>query len=111
MSNSNPQKRREIARRYYDKHRDHFREAQRLKRARMRAWYHNQKARPCADCGRRFPYYVMDFDHRAGVKKVANVNRLVQDAAWAKVRKEIAKCDLVCSNCHRCRTHKRLVRD
>ena len=50
----------------------------------------------------------MDFDHRDGSAKVANVNRLVQDAAWEKVRREIEKCDLVCSNCHRIRTHARM---
>lgn len=108
MPTSNPGKRREIARRHYEKHREKFREAQRLKRARMRAWYHRQKERPCADCGQQFPYYVMDFDHRDGSAKVANVNRLVQDAAWEKVRREIEKCDLVCSNCHRIRTHARM---
>lgn len=61
---------------------------------------------PCADCGTRYPYYVMDFDHREGEVKqfdVARAARLGSNAAL----KEIKKCDVVCSNCHRERTHKR----
>jgi hypothetical protein len=27
--------------------------------------------------------------------------------SWAAIKKEIAKCDVVCSNCHRVRTHIR----
>ena len=59
---------------------------------------------PCADCGKNYPAYVMDFDHlrdksfqigRSGFRFLTTVKR------------EIAKCDIVCSNCHRERTHKR----
>lgn len=63
------------------------------------------KAKPCADCGLRYPPYVMDFDHVRGKKdkcvskmRVTNLDRIL---------KEIAKCDLVCANCHRERTQKR----
>lgn len=64
------------------------------------------KSRPCANCGIQYPYYVMDFDHRAGEAKVinlANASRLTRP----KILEEIAKCDVVCSNCHRERTHRR----
>ena len=64
------------------------------------------KARPCADCGTQYPYYVMDFDHRKGETKVinlANASRMTRP----KILEEIAKCDVVCSNCHRERTYQR----
>lgn len=64
------------------------------------------KSGPCADCGIQYPYYVMDFDHRQGEDKVinlANASRMTR----SKILEEIAKCDAVCSNCHRERTHKR----
>lgn len=61
---------------------------------------------PCADCGQRFPTHCMDFDHRPGVDKVANIGASV--AKWASdpdaLIAEIAKCDVVCANCHRKRT-------
>ena len=61
---------------------------------------------PCVDCGINYPYYVMDFDHVRGVKQ-ANVMELVSTLSKKKIDEEIAKCEIVCSNCHRIRTHMR----
>lgn len=61
---------------------------------------------PCADCQIQYPYYVMDFDHVRG-KKHANVMELVQTLSRKKIDEELAKCEIVCSNCHRVRTHLR----
>ncbi len=60
----------------------------------------------CADCQIRYPYYVMDFDHVRG-KKQSNVMELVSTLDKVKIDAEIAKCEIVCSNCHRIRTHNR----
>lgn len=63
------------------------------------------KDNPCADCGREYPYYVMDFDHARGTKRFeirAGLTKTVR-----MLLSEIAKCDVVCSNCHRERTHQR----
>lgn len=62
------------------------------------------KAYPCQDCGQTYPHYVMDLDHRSD--KVRNIS----DALWwstGRLITEIMKCDLVCANCHRERTHQR----
>ena len=64
------------------------------------------KQRPCADCGIEYPYYVMDFDHVSGEKE-ANLNRLRWSRSIPNLQKEIDKCDVVCSNCHRIRTFNR----
>lgn len=61
---------------------------------------------PCVDCGICYPHYVMDFDH-INDNKEFNVSDLIIYASWEKIQKEINKCELVCSNCHRERTHKR----
>jgi hypothetical protein len=67
-----------------------------------------QKNGPCADCGVQYPPFVLDFDHRPGTKKIANLNVLVKRGAKQEVLlAEIAKCDLVCANCHRIRTWQR----
>lgn len=65
------------------------------------------KNKPCADCGNKYPYYVMQFDHVSGKKKF-NMS-VVWKAGYGaeKVRKEAAKCEVVCSNCHAVRSHKR----
>ena len=66
------------------------------------------KSRPCADCGVQYPYYVMDFDHREGVKKEFSLHE-AQRVTKRAILREIEKCDVVCANCHRERTHRRSV--
>lgn len=64
------------------------------------------KARPCMDCRLSFPPECMDYDHRPGTVKV---RALVEMKSYSMERMlaEIAKCDLVCANCHRIRTKAR----
>jgi len=64
---------------------------------------------PCVDCKINYPYYVMDFDHVRG-KKHANVMELVTTLSKKKIDEELAKCEIVCSNCHRVRTHLRKLK-
>lgn len=61
---------------------------------------------PCADCGVRYPSYVMDFDHVRGEKKFCIGHSAFQQGMKA-VLAEIEKCEVVCANCHRERTHGR----
>lgn len=57
----------------------------------------------CVDCGGKFPPCVFHFDHvpERGPKlfNIANCDRAIED-----VKAEIAKCDIVCANCHAIRT-------
>lgn len=64
------------------------------------------RSAPCTDCKNTYPYYVMEFDHvpERGPKKFtisygANLKKSFQE--------ELAKCDLVCANCHAIRTWER----
>jgi hypothetical protein len=62
---------------------------------------------PCVDCGIRLPGHAMDFDHRNQATKEFN---LMTGRAGLKSRAElfaeVAKCDVVCPNCHRLRTRR-----
>jgi hypothetical protein len=61
---------------------------------------------PCVDCGERDPV-VLEFDHRDGEEKEAEIARLVHDgAAWYRVQREIDKCDVRCANDHRRRHYR-----
>ena len=93
-------------REHYQKNTAAYMAAAKRRMQRMKEIVRAAKDQPCADCGRRYPYYVMDLDHREGEEKTANVNRLVWDSERT-LRAEIAKCDVVCANCHRERTHQR----
>lgn len=63
--------------------------------------------RGCMDCGLKFPYYVLDLDHREGTDKKFTPSHLHRTNSWVKMIEELEKCDVVCANCHRMRTHNR----
>ncbi len=50
----------------------------------------------------------MDFDHRESDSKTLDVSFFMKSGRKAAMLAEIAKCDLVCSNCHRVRTQIRM---
>lgn len=65
-----------------------------------------KNAYPCADCGRDFPSFVKDFDHRKGSKLFNIADIVKRGVSIEKLVEEILKCDVVCANCHRIRTHQ-----
>jgi len=56
---------------------------------------------PCVDCGESDPV-VLEFDHLGD--KSFNIAKGLRDRSWDALIDEIAKCDVVCANCHRRRT-------
>lgn len=100
------------AREYYKKNRDRVKSqinsARKIRAANLSKEIRELKeSTPCTDCGINYPYYVMDFDHIRG-KKAGNISHMINSAVTKKVREEIEKCEIVCSNCHRQRTFDRL---
>lgn len=83
-----------------------------LTQAAMRSLVRSMKAKPCADCGVEYPYYIMQFDHVRGTKRF-NISTLSQSHshAWSmtveRAMAEMEKCDVVCANCHAARTWER----
>ena len=65
------------------------------------------RQRPCADCGGAYPPCAMDFDHRDPASKRSGVTRMIGRAGTTRILEEVAKCDIVCANCHRLRTFAR----
>lgn len=82
-------------------------EGQRLRTATNRALIAKLKvARGCQDCGFNAHAAALDFDHRPDEDKHMQVSWLMQARAEL-LQAEIAKCDVVCANCHRVRTFSR----
>lgn len=74
------------------------------KRQGLREYVAELKKAPCMDCSGTFPTCAMDFDHRPGETKVHAIHQMItRNASMVRLKAEIAKCDLVCANCHRIR--------
>jgi hypothetical protein len=74
---------------------------------RLAEWINEFKRRPCADCGGEFPPYLMDFAHVLGEKLDDVCGMRMRTVSRDAIKAEIDKCELVCANCHRARTHFR----
>lgn len=66
-----------------------------------------KESSPCLDCGVKYPYYVMDFDHLEN--KEFSIHYLSATGRIGALKKEIKKCEIVCANCHRKRTYIREI--
>jgi hypothetical protein len=62
--------------------------------------------RGCVDCGYNDLAEALEFDHRPEEIKLFNISE-AGGRSWTRIWAEIQKCDIVCSNCHRKRTHDR----
>jgi hypothetical protein len=101
------EKQKEYLKRHYRKNPQYYKDKAKKRVDELREWTRKQKNAPCTDCGESYPPYVMDFDHRDPSQKSFNLGTGALVYSRAKVEAEIAKCDLVCSNCHRERTYQR----
>lgn len=74
-------------------------------------WYYGLKDNKlCLGCGGGpFRFYQMDYDHiPTRGKKFKEVSAMVRlGYSKEKIMAEIAKCQLICANCHRARTFNR----
>ena len=56
---------------------------------------------PCVDCGNS-DIRVLQFDHRNPELKTGNIGSMI--GSMGLLKREIAKCDVRCANCHMIRT-------
>lgn len=65
------------------------------------------KGNKCEDCIASYPeepYVIFDFHHLIKEEKDVSWNKL-RLRSWEKIKNELDKCVLLCSNCHRKRHH------
>ena len=115
MPRKDPDARREYNREYQhgwykanrELHMQRVLKVNRRRREQGKSYVDDLKRAPCTDCGASYPPYVMDFDHVRGDKSL-NLARLRNGRlAWSRLIAELEKCEIVCANCHRIRTHMR----
>lgn len=104
------EKQREYARRHYEVNREKMKtravESKKKQVQLLRDYVTRYKEeRPCVDCDKSYPHYVMDLDHCNG-KKITNVSTAIY-RGWSleRLKQEIAKCEIRCANCHRIKTY------
>ena len=96
---------RRYEREHYVRNKQYYRDRNKRSLARSMAILLEAKNKPCTDCGVVYPACVMEFDHLS--TKRYNVAQAVRMTAPRLLMREIAKCELVCANCHRMRTCRR----
>lgn len=110
MPYKDPTKQKAAQRKHYDDNKTVFLERAKNQRIVLRDEINQLKEKlGCKDCGTPHPYYVLQFDHVEGSSKVAGINELIRSTTREAVLAEIAKCEVVCANCHATRTFKRLM--
>lgn len=92
----------------YRKNAEYYRKKSKSRRREVYEWTWNLKEKhPCPDCGKKYPHYVMDFDHLEDHEKEFNISAEISRKGFDQIKQEIEKCEVVCSNCHRIRTWQR----
>ena len=83
----------------------------RRKQSRHRVAAHirsKKQGKKCTDCREDYPYWILEFDHLPQYEKLFTIGgKNSRDYTIEQIDAEIAKCELVCSNCHKNRTYWR----
>lgn len=93
---------REYQRLYYNKHPEMVRERDTRRKQELREFIIKQKMmQVCVRCGNS-DFRVLDFHHIDKDSKEMSIGEVVANG-WSEARilKEIAKCEVLCANCHR----------
>lgn len=109
MPSNDPEYQRVYKQRHYAANKQRYIDQARARRTALKLEIWEIKRTPCVDCGVQYEPWIMQFDHREGEVKNGVVAKLVNEYKRKKVFEEIAKCDIVCANCHADRTYQRLV--
>ena len=95
---------------YYKEHQAEEDAANKKRRERYRRRFIRYKQTlACARCGEA-RWYVLDFHHPKRDKESTVGLLITRQAAWDTVIKEIAKCRVLCANCHRELHHRSRTR-
>lgn len=85
---------------HYEANKEKYYEKAAESRYRFLEWFKNIKSGlACQECGETHPA-CLQFHHRNRGEKTATVSELRASQSRRKVLAEIAKCDVLCANCH-----------
>jgi hypothetical protein len=91
----------EYQREWEAKNKDKRRIINKRRRLKLREMLRQAKASGCIECGENHPACV-EFHHREDEDKLFEIGDAVRrGVSEARLFAEIAKCDMLCANCHR----------
>jgi phage FluMu gp28-like protein len=92
---------------YYEKNKKEVIRKINAKKKAHKEWFVNYKKQlSCSDCGESRSA-TLDFHHIKPCKSDKKIHKLVSDGhTKARLLKEIEKCVVLCSNCHRIHHHE-----
>ncbi len=91
---------------WYQKNSERVKARKAENQTRLLSWFRDYKSRlRCKHCGEN-DLAALDFHHREPSDKEVSITRAIHDG-WGiqRVLIEVAKCDILCANCHR-RLHR-----
>lgn len=93
---------------WYEKHKALVLRRKNARRKAAQVYIRSTKVKKkCLACRKAHRWYQLDYDHRPGtIKKYTISSMPSNNSSIAAIKLEIAKCRLVCSNCHRHNTFK-----
>jgi hypothetical protein len=96
------ERKRAYDREWYEKHATQVLTRNAAQKRKLQRWYAEYKAMlKCQQCGENHPATLV-FHHRDASQKEISVAQAIHDG-WnvEHILEEIAKCDVLCTNCHR----------
>lgn len=93
---------RNIANKFHSENPENTRARAAKNRVRIKEWFTEYRSGlSCEDCGQNHPA-TLDFHHIDPTEKDDSVTQMVHDCfSIDNIKLEIAKCKVLCSNCHR----------
>lgn len=99
----NQEKMREYRRKYYHENKEKEKARIQKRKDDLRKFVFSlRENKACIKCGENHPA-CLDFHHRDPSEKEAQLSNVAVEKGWSKERilDEVAKCDILCANCHR----------
>ena len=92
----------EYQREHYQKNKAIYKAKAKERKESLKQWVRNYKlSLACANCGETY-VECLDFHHRDPKEKDFTVSQMaLQGFSIERIQEEIAKCDILCANCHR----------
>ncbi len=100
MPYKNKEKRKEYRRKWYDLHKTSEKKYVRIRKRRIREWIRDyKKSLKCSICFENHPATI-DFHHKYN-KKFEIGYMVANGYSISRIKEELEKCQVLCSNCHR----------